>query len=106
MEWTIIAFIAVVLTQLVTKLRLRKLKSKLNGIQPHLEKVRGNLLEAEKDYELIKLKSSDSEGRLTHLKEAVSELEKRLKKPKVADASVDERARLSAELTNPINLEA
>ena len=106
MEWTIVAFLAVVFAQLLTKLRLRKLKHKLDEIQPHIEKVRGDLFEAEKGFELLKLKSSDSEGRLTHLKDAVSELEKRLKEPRVADLSADERARLSAELTNPINLEA
>ena len=32
MEWTIVAFLLVVLTQLITKLRLRKLKAKLDEI--------------------------------------------------------------------------
>lgn len=93
-------------TQLLTKLRLRKLKHKLDRIQPHIEKTRSNLLEAEKDFEIIKLKSTDSEGRLTHLQDAVTELEKRLKEPSVTDASADERAHLSVESTSPINLEA
>ena len=105
MELTIVAFLLVVLTQLITKLRLRKLKAKLDEIQPHIEKVRGNLHEAERDFELLKLKSSDSEVRLTHLKDAVRELEKRLREPKVVDPSADERARLSAEAASPIDLE-
>jgi len=98
MIWTIVAFVAVLGTKFATQLRLKGLKEKLDSIQPQVDEVRIELRQAEGEYEELKLKTGDSEARLTHLRDAVNTLENSLNQPDPVDAThADERARVSAE---------
>ena len=106
MIWTIIAFLAVLATKFVTQIRLKGLKARLDEIQPHIDAVRLKLREAEEEYEILKLKAEDAEARLTHLRDTVNNLENSLKQAANVDTPADERARLSAEMMQPVEAQA
>ena len=102
MIWTILAFLAVLGTKFATAMRLKGLKAKLEAIQPRIDEVRSQLREVEEGYETLKLNVEDNEARLTHLQDAVRNLEESLKRPAEADSlEVEERGRATAELVQP-----
>ena len=74
MIWTIFAVIAVVGTKLITALRLKDLKAKVEVIQPKIEELRAKLAEAEDDLQNLKLKEEATQTKLTHLKGVVQYL--------------------------------
>ena len=96
MWWTLLAFMAVLATKFVTSVRLKGLKARLQAIQPNIDEVRVKLAEAEDECETIKMKVQDKESHLTHLGDAVRNLEESLKQPVDADDVVQERVQLSA----------
>lgn len=99
MIWTIIAFLCVLGTKFATAMRLKGLKAKLEAIQPHIDETRLKLHEAEEEYESLKIKVEDNEARLTHLRDAVLNLENSLKQPAQPDAHAAERELVQSYLT-------
>lgn len=96
MWWTLLAFLAVLATKFITSVRLKGLKAKLQSIQPHIDEVRVKLAEAEDEFEALKLRVQDKESHLSHLGDAVRNLELGLKQPVDADDVAHERVQLSA----------
>ncbi len=96
MWWTLLAFLAVLAAKFVTSVRLKGLKAKLQSIQPHIDEVRVKLAEAEDEFEALKMRVQDKESRLSHLGDAVRNLEDSLKQPVDADDVAQERVQLSA----------
>ena len=94
MVWTILAVLAVLSTKFVTSLRLKDLKAKFGEIQPKIDELRVKLMEAEDEYENLRIKEEASQSRLTHLKGVVQYLENTVKAPSdgaLGGASFDER---------------
>lgn len=96
MWWTLLAFLAVLATKFITSVRLKGLKAKLHSIQPHIDEVRVKLAEAEDEFEALKLRVQDKESHLSHLGDAVRNLELALKQPVDADDVAHERVQFSA----------
>ena len=81
MLWTILAVVAVMSTKFVTALRLKDLKAKFEEIQPKIDELRLQLMEAEDEHENLRIKEEASQSRLTHLKGVVQYLENTVKSP-------------------------
>ena len=102
MIWTILAFLGVLGTKFITAMRLKGLKAKLEAIQPRIDEVRSQLREVEEEYETLKLSVEDRESRLTHLQDAVRNLEDSLKRPADVDfQEAEDRGRATSELAHP-----
>ena len=94
MVWTILAVLAVLSTKFVTSLRLKDLKAKFEEIQPKIDELRMQLMEAEDEHENLRIKEEASQSRLTHLKGVVQYLENTVKSPSdgmPGGVSLDER---------------
>ena len=92
MIWTILSVLAVLGTKFITSLRLKDLKAKMEEIQPKIDELRGQLVEAEDELENLKIKEEATQTRLTHLKGVVQYLENTVKTPAEGVApALDER---------------
>ena len=85
---------AVLATKFVTSLRLKDLKAKLEGIQPHIDELRSSLHGAEDEFESLKLKEEATTTRLTHLKGVVQYLENQVKAAPQNGDLPDERSKV------------
>jgi chromosome segregation ATPase len=97
MIWTILAVAAVVATKLVTTLRLKDLKAKLESIQPDIDELRHKVAESEEEFESLRLKEEASESRVTHLKGMVQHLENQVKATPASAGVMDERGAITQE---------
>lgn len=97
MIWTILAVAAVVATKLVTALRLKDLKAKLESIQPDIDELRYKVAESEDEFESLRLKEGASESRVTHLKGVVQHLENQVKSAPASAGVMDERGAITQE---------
>jgi|TARA_B110000495_G_C22847618_1_gene494218 hypothetical protein len=93
MIWTILAFLCVLATKLLTSVRLRGLKAKVEAIQPEIDGLRLKVSQSEEEMEALKLKVEENERRLTNIADVVRTLEDSLKQP-VTDIEIDERVQL------------
>ena len=73
-------------TKFATALRLKDLKAKFEEIQPKIDELRLQLMEAEDEHENLRIKEEASQSRLTHLKGVVQYLENTVKTPSDAPA--------------------
>lgn len=94
MIWTIVAVMAVLATKFVTALRLKDLRAKLEGIQPHIDDLRVKLSTATDEHESLKLKEEGTTTRLTHLRGVVGYLENQVKSAPADSSLPDERAQV------------
>ena len=97
MIWTILAVAAVVATKLVTTLRLKDLRAKLESIQPDIDELRHKVAESEEEFESLRLKEEASESRVTHLKGVVQHLENQVKAAPASAGVMDERGAITQE---------
>ena len=97
MIWTILAVAAVVATKLVTALRLKDLKKKLESIKPDIDELRYMVAESEDEFESLRLKEEASESLVTHLKGVVQHLENQMKSPPASAGDMDEREAITQE---------
>ena len=94
MIWTIAAVLAVLATKLVTALRLKDLKAKLEDIQPGIDALRTQLATSEDEFEGLRMKEEASQSRLTHLKGVVVYLENQVKSAPADANRPDERGQI------------
>ncbi|MEE2831718.1 MAG: hypothetical protein VYD18_05105 [Candidatus Latescibacterota bacterium] len=97
MIWTILAVAAVVATKLVTTLRLKDLRAKLESIQPDIDELRHKVAESEEEFEILRMKEEASESRVTHLKGVVQHLENQVKAAPASAGVMDERGAITQE---------
>ena len=97
MIWTILAVAAVVATKLVTALRLKDLRKKLESIKPDIDDLRYKVAESEDEFESLRLKEGASESRVTHLKGVVQHLENLVKSAPDSAGVMDERVAITEE---------
>ena len=93
MVWTILALLCVLATKLLTSVRLRGLKAKLEAIQPEIDGLRLRVSQSEEEMEALKLKVEEREKLLSNLADVVRILEDSLKQP-VTDVDAAERVKL------------
>ena len=94
MVWiSILAFLGVLLTKVVTSVSLRSLKAKLEAIQPEIDGLRLKLADSEEQMEALKLKVEEKENLLTNLGDVVRIYEETLRQP-VDDFAAEERVQL------------
>ena len=91
MIWTLLAIAAVIATKLVTSLRLKDMKAKLETIQPDIDELRTKVAESEDEFEGLRMKEDATQTRVTHLKGVVVHLETQVKAPANAANAPDER---------------
>ena len=94
MVWiSILAFLCVLLTKVITSVSLRSLKAKLEAIQPEIDDLRLKLADSEEQMEALKLKVEEKENLLTNLGDVVRIYEETLRQP-VGDFAAEERVQL------------
>lgn len=81
MIWTIFAALAVLTTKFITALRLKDLKARLEGIQPHIDELRKKVAEAEDELADLRMRETTTQTKLTHMKGVVQYLEASAKAP-------------------------
>lgn len=91
MIWTILVILAVMATKAVTALRLKDLRSTLEGIQPKLAELRRQVREAEDEVNDLKAREAATKAKVGYLRGVVQYLENTVKGPAIDGAAADER---------------